>query len=436
MSETDDLRLGHGSHTPPLESSPLARIASLILASVEEGIYGADAQGFVTFANPAAERTLGWESVELIGRPMHETLHHSRADGSPYPRDECPIHKTLADGVVHHVSEEVFWRKDGSAFPVSYTSSPMWDDGRIVGAVITFRDQSELTQAETLRMFSTFLDNIPMGVFVIDAAGKPVYANRASVDLLGKGVDPDATPERLADVYKTYVYGTLDEYPTERMPVVRALSGETTSVHDMEIHKQDGNVAIEVWAQPVKDSAGAVTHAIAVFSDITQRKRLEQELAARMVELENAALEDELTGLPNRKAFDILAEQQLKAIGRSQMPATLAIFDLDGLETTSERYGRDLLDQWLSAFGKSLQGHVKRPDFCARIDFDRFALFVFGDEAYAEKLIGCVKEVISSALAAGRWPDEIQVRTGRVAYYPERPWSPKEFIEAAVSHLS
>lgn len=436
MSETDDLRLKHGSTTPALEAGSLARIASLILASVGEGIYGADAEGFVTFANPAAERALGWESVELIGRPMHETLHHSRPDGSPYPREECPMHQTLKDGLVHHIPEEVFWRKDGTPFPVSYTSSPMWEEGRIVGAVVTFRDLSDLKSADALRMFSTFLDELPMGVFVIDAAGKPVYANRTSVELLGHGVDPAATPERLAQVYKTYVYGTTDEYPAERMPVVRALSGETSSEQDFEIHREDGKVALEVWAQPVRDSSGAITHAIAVFSDITRRKKLEEELAAKMIELEQAALEDEVTGLPNRRGFDILAGQQLKAIGRSQMPATLAIFDLDGLETTSEKYGRELLDQWLRAFGHALQGLIKRPDFCARIDFDRFALFAFGDEDYAEKLIASAKEVISSALAAGRWPDEIQLRVGRQSYYPERLWSPKEFIDAAAANIA
>jgi PAS domain S-box-containing protein len=129
--------------------SQLRQQNELILNSAGEGIYGLDANGMVTFANPAAARMIGWSTSELIGRSMHDLLHHSHSDHTPYPRIECPIYAAFRDGQVHHVVDEVFWRKDGSSFPVEYTSTPMRDEqGRLVGAVVTFQDITERKWAE------------------------------------------------------------------------------------------------------------------------------------------------------------------------------------------------------------------------------------------------------------------------------------------------
>ncbi len=120
----------------------------LILTSAGEGIYGLDHEGKGTFVNPAAIEMTGWTEADVIGQPMHEQHHHSKANGSHYPRTECPIYAALTDGTVHHVTNEVFWRKDGSHFPVHYTSTPIWENNANVGAVVVFQDVSNLKQAE------------------------------------------------------------------------------------------------------------------------------------------------------------------------------------------------------------------------------------------------------------------------------------------------
>ena len=120
----------------------------LILKAAGEGIYGVNAEGVTTFVNPAAERMLGWTADELVGKNMHTTVHHSHAQGEHYPSDECPIFAAFRDGAVHRVEGEVFWRKDGSCFPVEYTSTPIRDHGQLVGAVVLFRDISDRKQAE------------------------------------------------------------------------------------------------------------------------------------------------------------------------------------------------------------------------------------------------------------------------------------------------
>jgi PAS domain S-box-containing protein len=102
----------------------LSRRHEMILESAGEGIFGLDLDGNATFVNAAAARMTGWEAEELVGRPQHEVLHHTKPDGTPYPREECPIHAALEDGTTRGRDDEVFWRKDGTSFPVEYMSSP------------------------------------------------------------------------------------------------------------------------------------------------------------------------------------------------------------------------------------------------------------------------------------------------------------------------
>jgi PAS domain S-box-containing protein len=123
----------------------------LILDSAGEGIYGLDANGETTFANDAATRILGWRAEDVIGQPLHDIHHHSHQDGSPYPREECPIYMAIRDGKVHQGDDEVFWRTDGSCVPVEYTSTPIREDGKITGAVVIFRDVSVRKEIEQQR---------------------------------------------------------------------------------------------------------------------------------------------------------------------------------------------------------------------------------------------------------------------------------------------
>ena len=120
----------------------------LLLNAAGEGIYGVDTQGRATFVNPAAEKILGWKADELIGKNIHTSIHHSHNDGSDYCAEECPIFAAFRDGTVRRVSNEVFWNRAGQAVPVEYTSTPVYEKGVLVGAVVIFRDVSERVTAE------------------------------------------------------------------------------------------------------------------------------------------------------------------------------------------------------------------------------------------------------------------------------------------------
>ena len=121
----------------------------LILDSAAEGIFGCDPQGTCLFCNRAAVRLLGYdEPVELLGKNMHALEHHTHKDGTPFPIDECPIYIGFHENRGVYIDDDIFWRKDGTSFPVEYWSHPMVRDGKTVGAVITFFDISERKKAE------------------------------------------------------------------------------------------------------------------------------------------------------------------------------------------------------------------------------------------------------------------------------------------------
>jgi PAS domain S-box-containing protein len=123
---------------------------TLLLDSTGEGIFGIDMDGRCTFLNRAAARTLGFRTEEVLGRNMHELIHHSHADGRHYPECDCPIFNAFRRGLPCRIDDEVIWRADGSSFPAEYSSHPIIEHGAVRGAVVTFVDISERKRAEEL----------------------------------------------------------------------------------------------------------------------------------------------------------------------------------------------------------------------------------------------------------------------------------------------
>ncbi|MBI2966051.1 MAG: PAS domain-containing protein, partial [Chloroflexi bacterium] len=103
----------------------VASIHETVLQSAGDAIVLLDRAGAIAYANPSACRLLGYHEGDLVGKPFHQTVHHSRPDGSPYPPDDSPIFQTLGAGHSSRVAEEVFWRVDRSSFPVEYVCAPV-----------------------------------------------------------------------------------------------------------------------------------------------------------------------------------------------------------------------------------------------------------------------------------------------------------------------
>ena len=135
----------------------LTRRSELILNSAAEAIWVVDQEGRTTFLNPAAEKVTGWMFQDVTGECQHVALRHSNACGTPFEIASCPICKAFQEGKSHYAAEDVFWKKDGTSFPVEYHLTPLHESGRVVGSVLTFKNiserrllQSQLVQAQKL----------------------------------------------------------------------------------------------------------------------------------------------------------------------------------------------------------------------------------------------------------------------------------------------
>lgn len=120
----------------------------LVLEHAGDGIFAVDRQGNAVLINRAALEMLGYDEGELMGRRMHDYHHHTKADGDSFPHEECAIYRAYHEGKAHIVSDELFWRKDGTSFSAEYVSSPIVEDGEVIGAVVSFRDITDRKNAE------------------------------------------------------------------------------------------------------------------------------------------------------------------------------------------------------------------------------------------------------------------------------------------------
>ena len=172
------------------ESAALNRQLELILNSAGDGIYGVNKEGQLTFINPIAAQMLGWEISELIGRHAHDMFHHTRPDGRPYPADECPNYMTFQDGIARSVSDEVFWRRDGSNFPVEYTSTPVYEGDRIVGTVVVVRDVTQRKETEAALNYQlSELEALYENGLAISSMLEPKQIAHRMVEVLGQKLE-------------------------------------------------------------------------------------------------------------------------------------------------------------------------------------------------------------------------------------------------------
>ena len=244
----------------------------LILSAAAEGIMGLDFQGHHTFVNPAAAEMLGYPVEELIGRHSHSLWHHTKPDGRPYPEDECPILATCQDGTLHRAANEVFWRKDGTCFPVEYAARPIFEQDRIAGAVVTFTDITARQQAEALlRLESAALEAAANAIVITDLAGRIEWANGAFSKLTGYPFE-EAVGKRL-NLLKSGKQS--QEFYRNLWDTI--LAGQVWQGENINRRKNGELYHEEQTITPLHDERGGITHFIAVKQDITARKKLEDQ---------------------------------------------------------------------------------------------------------------------------------------------------------------
>lgn len=168
------------------EIDKLYKQNQLILNSVSEGIYGIDTNGRTIFWNQAADAITGWKVDEMLGRKLHNLIRMDKFDGNLYPPEESPILSTLLKHEVSGIKEDVFWKKDGTTFPVEYMSSPMLEGkGHLIGTVITFKDITQLKKTQELLIKSDKLSAVgQLAAGVAHEIRNPLTALKGFLQLL------------------------------------------------------------------------------------------------------------------------------------------------------------------------------------------------------------------------------------------------------------
>jgi PAS domain S-box-containing protein len=249
----------------------LARRNALILESAGEGIFGLDMEGKTTFVNPAAARMHGYKPEELVGKKHHDLVHHSKPNGKPYPAESCPVHATLKDGIVHsNVDDEVFWRKDGTAFQVEYTSTPIMESGRIVGAVITFRDISnrkrvEKALRESAEKYRTIAESAASLIIWLDQENKIVDCSPKIERLLGY------TPSQIIGRPFLDLIYQQDYSLVEEALSITAKEGFDHDHHFRMILNRGGSIEVSMNTAVAHDTERKYARTICMISPTSQR---------------------------------------------------------------------------------------------------------------------------------------------------------------------
>lgn len=260
-----------------------------VLNAVDDGIYILDAETRTLFVNTAGARMLGYASArEMVGQPQHPLIHHSYADGSHFPVEECPIYHSVKDGIQQQVGGDTFWRKDGTPLPVDYTAIPLKEGRTVVGAVVTFRDVSEHLQAEQAAArlanerkaiaeaeqaraalsrnewrYRSLVESIaaivwtrtPDGEFVEEQSMWCAFTGQSAEEARGRGWLDAVHPDDRARIRATWDAAVANEMRYEALLRLRRADGEYRRM--------------VARAVPVRESDGSVHEWIGTHTDVT-----------------------------------------------------------------------------------------------------------------------------------------------------------------------
>jgi len=262
----------------------------LILDAVVEGSCGLDADGRATFCNDAALKMTGYRAEEVVGKDVHELLHHSRPDGTQYPAEECVFRKALEANQPAHVMGEFLWRKNGTYFPIEYWARPIERPGSRTRHVATLKDTTDIEQAKDAlhnseEKYRRILASAPDVAWTSNRHGRTIYVSPKAEDVLGY---------TLQEIYAGGTHLWLSQIQAEdfgRVNRAYAALFDKGSAFDEEyrIRRKDGTwIWVHDRAVGPHEESGDL-YADGFLSDITRRKKAEAELHSQAAFLEAQA---------------------------------------------------------------------------------------------------------------------------------------------------
>ncbi len=325
----------------------------LIISAVDDGIVGLDNHGLVTFANPSAAAALGYTMDEFVGQNLHALVHHHYEDGRVFPRDACAMVQTAQDGQPRTVASEVLWRKDGSAMPVEYSTTPVRKDGALVGSVMVYRDITERRKAEAEIRHINFLSDQALGMtkagywhVPLDGSGMYNSSERA-VKIFGD-IPNDGYRYRIKEDWIANVEAADPEIGRITLKNFEdAIAGRVPAYDAIYAYKRpvDGTIVwIHAYGTVHRDANGNATDMFGVTQDVTDIIRAQQELEKAK------ALAEEAT----RTKSDFLANMSHEI--RTPMNSIIGMSHL-ALQTNLDKKQRNYIEKVHRA-GENLLGII------------------------------------------------------------------------------
>jgi PAS domain S-box-containing protein len=262
----------------------------LAMNNVAAGLYTLDLEGLVTYINPAAETMFGWTNTELLGRKMHDVTHYKHPDGTPFPSSDCLGLHVVQDGAELHEHEDVFIRKDGSFFPVVFSASPLKRDGKTVGIVVGFRDDTQRREAdrairESEDRFRLVANAAPVMIRMSGADMLCTYFNQGWLDFTGRSIEAELGNGWLEAVYPDDLEGCRETY-------TKAFDQQKAFRMEYRLRRNDAEYRwVFDQGVPRFDVDGSFAGYISSAIDVTERKLAEEALSRvsqRLLEAQEA----------------------------------------------------------------------------------------------------------------------------------------------------
>jgi diguanylate cyclase (GGDEF)-like protein/PAS domain S-box-containing protein len=362
---------------------------AVTLSSIGDGVISTDHEGRVVFMNPVAERLTGWLLAEAKGRSILQVF--PTVDERTRQETECPVGQVLREGrAVRLANHTLLVARDGQERPIADSAAPIRAaDGRIFGAVLVFRDQTEERRTlEKLRLAASVYEHSLNGVMITDAHRRIIAVNPAFTRITGY------TPEEvMGKKPRVLSSGRHDAgFYAAMWAQVRATGQWLGEIWN---RRKEGAIYPEELAIiAVKDEEGEVTHYIGIFRDLTQVKVQEEQLR-------HLAHHDPLTGLPNRALLADRLKVALSQVERSGRRLAVCYLDLDGFKPINDSFGHATGDRLLVEIGQRLAASVRGGDTVARLGGDEFVLLLteLADEVECLTVLTRLLEAVARPVA-------------------------------------
>ena len=391
----------------------------LILESTGEGIYGVDPHGLCTFVNRAAAQMFGAESADLVGKDVHALSHrHLKADGSAYPLEKCAIYRAFVDGAASTSRDEVFWKADGTSFPVEYSSYPIVDKGLKRGAVVAFSDitdrrrmEDELKDAnEKLRAWIADLERRNHEANLLNDMGDLLQSCFTAEEAQGAIAEyveklfPDESgalcmlnERNLVEAIASWgtttggeeIFGPEDCWALRRGQVhvvtdprhglhcghlgesvvapylcvpMMARGAAIGVLHVMQSPEPNVGRSVDSFQPLARTVADHVGLAMANFN-LRQTLRIQ-------------SIRDPLTGLFNRRYMEETINREIPRATRYQRPLGIILFDIDHFKDFNDTFGHSAGDTVLSTLGEFVRAHIRSEDIACRYGGEEIVLIL------------------------------------------------------------